>query len=247
MTFQDARLKLLACVRNQMCNGEITERGFARMIGISQPHAHNVLKGVRTLSPEIGDLILKSLQLSLADLVSLDEIEMQLNRRRAQESAGNVAFLNSPLGPGEAWPSAMNWRKSFPLPFRPPPIPSALAMAELTADPKMGATVGGCDVGLLEILAGQHGAGQQGAIRPEALYVIERAGEALLRYIRSGARCHYLVSDADFDDPAAWEPIEHGAVSLGNLIKARVLWLGRKRDREAVPQRGRFLYDPTSS
>ena len=61
MTFQDARLRLLAYVRNQVRNGELTERGFARLIGISQPHAHNVLKGVRTLSPEIFDLALKYL------------------------------------------------------------------------------------------------------------------------------------------------------------------------------------------
>ncbi len=61
MTFQDARLKLLGYVRNQVRNGELTERGFARLIGISQPHAHNVLKGVRTLSPEVFDLALKYL------------------------------------------------------------------------------------------------------------------------------------------------------------------------------------------
>ena len=61
MTFQDARLKLLAYVRNEVRNGELTERGFARRIGISQPHAHNVLKGVRTLSPEVFDLVLKYL------------------------------------------------------------------------------------------------------------------------------------------------------------------------------------------
>jgi hypothetical protein len=61
LTFQDARLRLLDYVRDQVRNGELTERGFARLIGISQPHAHNVLKGVRTLSPEIFDLILKYL------------------------------------------------------------------------------------------------------------------------------------------------------------------------------------------
>jgi hypothetical protein len=61
LTFQDARLKLLAYVRNEVRNGELTERGFARLIGISQPHAHNVLKGVRTLSPQVFDLILKYL------------------------------------------------------------------------------------------------------------------------------------------------------------------------------------------
>ena len=61
MTFQDARLRLLAYVRNEVRNGELTERSFARLVGISQPHAHNVLKGVRTLSPDVFDLILKYL------------------------------------------------------------------------------------------------------------------------------------------------------------------------------------------
>ena len=58
MTFREAQLKLLAYVVDRIHNGELTERGFARLIGISQPHAHNVLKGVRNLSPEIFDLIL---------------------------------------------------------------------------------------------------------------------------------------------------------------------------------------------
>ena len=61
MTFQDAQLRLLAYVRSQIRNGELTERGFARLIGISQPHVHNVLKGVRNLSPEFFDLALKYL------------------------------------------------------------------------------------------------------------------------------------------------------------------------------------------
>ena len=61
MTFREAQLKLLAYVVDRIHNGELTERGFARLIGISQPHAHNVLKGVRNLSPEIFDSILKYL------------------------------------------------------------------------------------------------------------------------------------------------------------------------------------------
>ncbi|HEY6392524.1 MAG TPA: XRE family transcriptional regulator, partial [Bryobacteraceae bacterium] len=61
MTLQDAQLKLLTHVRDRIHNGELTERGFARLIGISQPHAHNVLKGVRNLSPQIFDSILKTL------------------------------------------------------------------------------------------------------------------------------------------------------------------------------------------
>jgi hypothetical protein len=55
-------------------NGELTERGFARMIGISQPHVHYVLKGVRTLSIEIADSILNILHLSILDLASPEDL-----------------------------------------------------------------------------------------------------------------------------------------------------------------------------
>jgi hypothetical protein len=70
VTFEDAKLKLLAYVRDRIRNGELTERSFARQIGISQPHAHNALKGVRTLSPEVLDAILRYFHLSLLDLLS---------------------------------------------------------------------------------------------------------------------------------------------------------------------------------
>ena len=70
VTFEDARLKLLAYVRDRIRNGELTERSFAREIGISQPHAHNALKGIRALSPEVLDTILRHFHLSLLDLLS---------------------------------------------------------------------------------------------------------------------------------------------------------------------------------
>lgn len=42
-------------------NGDITERRLAKMIGLSQSQMHNVLKGSRTLKPEIADLLIAQL------------------------------------------------------------------------------------------------------------------------------------------------------------------------------------------
>jgi len=69
LTFKDAQFKLLAYIRNRIRNGELTERALARQIGISQPHVHNALKGIRTLSPQVLDSILRRFQLSLLDLI----------------------------------------------------------------------------------------------------------------------------------------------------------------------------------
>ncbi len=246
MTFQDARHKLLAYVRNEVRNGELTERGLARLIGISQPHAHNVLKGVRTLSPEVFDLVLKYLQkylhLSLLDLAPIEEIQAQFQRRRAPDRVAEVPFLATPIGPGRPWPAGLNWRRSFPLPFSSVTAPAELMMAKLAADPAMLTTLGSFDIALLDT-SGQ----SRSSVSPQGLYVVERNGEAVLRGIRSGARRYYLVTDADLDTPADWEPLALPAAQFGAAVKARVCWLGRERDRDELSQRGRFLYDPISS
>jgi transcriptional regulator with XRE-family HTH domain len=69
MYFETLQTRLLDYVRWKVRNGELTERRLAGLIGVSQPHMHNVLKGVRTLSPGIADRILKTLEMSVLDLV----------------------------------------------------------------------------------------------------------------------------------------------------------------------------------
>lgn len=81
MSFHRVSEILLEYVRDAVRNGEFTERGLARRLGISQPHAHNVLKGVRPLTPELFDTVLKSFEMDLLDLLPRGEIELHLARR----------------------------------------------------------------------------------------------------------------------------------------------------------------------
>lgn len=69
MDFETLKRRLLTRVRTRVQNGELTERGLARMIGISQPHMHHILKGVRSLSLENADRILRRLNLTVLDLI----------------------------------------------------------------------------------------------------------------------------------------------------------------------------------
>jgi hypothetical protein len=247
LTFQDAQLKLLAYVRSQIRNGELTERGFARSVGISQPHVHNVLKGVRNLSPEFFDLALKYFHLNMLDLVPLPELEAHLRNRRMPQRSTEVPFLDAAIGPGMPWPIGFNSRQKFPLPFSPAAVPSNLVMAALIADPAM-PSIAPYDVALLDTSPSQ--------LAPQSLFVIERnteAGrEALLRYIRPGAQRYYLATDVTLDAPADWEPLPLSTSDLAAAVKARVRWLGNnwtgnERDLDPQIQRGRFLYDPISS
>jgi len=242
LTYQDAQLKLLAYVRSQIRNGELTERGFARLIGISQPHVHNVLKGVRNLSPNIFDLSLKYFHLSLLDLIPSGELEAHLLSHRALARYAEVPFLYRPIGPGMPWSDRLNLRKSFPLPFTSTHAPANLVMANLTTDSAMRSTLGTSDVALLDISPSR-----LSTLSPQGLFVVDRGPDAVLRYIRPGTHLYYLASDATLGTPANWEPFPVSSSELLTAVKARVRWIGYELERDTASHRGRFLYDPISS
>ncbi len=73
MYFEDLHHRLREHLRSRLQSGEITERRLARLAGLSQPHVHNVLKGVRGLSNELADQILRQLRISLLDLLTPEE------------------------------------------------------------------------------------------------------------------------------------------------------------------------------
>jgi transcriptional regulator with XRE-family HTH domain len=242
LTFQDARLKLLAYVRDQVRNGEITERGLARLIGISQPHVHNVLKGTRSLSMEMGDLLLRFLRLSLLDFAEQGEFEAQIRRRQPPPRVSEVPFLRGVIGPGNRWPAEIDPRRNFLLQFPAGMGSAEIIAAEISPDPSMTATLDAYQVAILDISP----AGRS-SISPQGLYALERGGEAVLRYIRSGSRSHYLVSDADLNQPWNWERLSAELFQIREIVRGRVVWLGNLTDEGQSAQRGRLLYEPTSS
>ena len=235
LTFQDAQIRLLAFVEERIHNGELTERAFARMIGISQPHVHHVLKRVRKLSPRISDLILTFFNISITDLTPEAELENNLLKRKRLEPASQLAFLDAPVGPGLPWPESIDWSERFPIPFRSMTLPPGLVVAQLAKDPTMYRTLEDRDVAILDLSARQ-----RTEISPEGLYAVTRDGQTVLRHVRPGASCCYLLNDLVFDVPEHWERVPIGPEGLLALIEARVLWLGRKQHRETDSQPGIF-------
>jgi hypothetical protein len=145
-------------------------------------------------------------------------------------------FLDSPIGPGLPWPRGINWRRSYPLPF-PALTAQALVMAELATDPYMYETLAGSDIALLDTSERA-----RSDTSPLGLYVVNRAGEAVLRHIRPAGQGFYLLTDATLETPGMWEKLGMPASELTAIVKARVAWIGRERDRHLpMHQRGRFL------
>ena len=84
VTFTVLRTRLIEQVKYRIDNGEFTERGLARILGISQSQTHNVLKGARTLQMQLADRILAKLGLSTMDLFSGKELDAGLRAKMAE-------------------------------------------------------------------------------------------------------------------------------------------------------------------
>lgn len=83
VTFHLLRSRLVAAVNARIQNGEYSERGLAKILGVSQPQLHNVLKGARTLQWELADRLLKDLSIILADLFTDEEFAAGKRHRSA--------------------------------------------------------------------------------------------------------------------------------------------------------------------
>lgn len=81
MDFQELRARLVGHLRERVSSGELTERGLARISGVSQPHMHNVLKGKRFLSVEMSDEVLRQLRIDILDLVKPEDLIKWRGRR----------------------------------------------------------------------------------------------------------------------------------------------------------------------
>ena len=118
MFFQTLQSRLVAAVRMKVRTGELTERRLARLTGISQPHIHNVLKGARELSPEIADLILRELKISLLDLVEYEELSARVSSSRVPRRYREVPLLDGKIGPSLQFPGGVSPVEFYPFPTR---------------------------------------------------------------------------------------------------------------------------------
>jgi hypothetical protein len=226
--FADLRSALMDTVRSRVRNGQVTERGLAKALGISQPHMHNVLKGTRSLSPELCDRVLAQMRLSTLDLVATPALQRHLSSE--QTDPGQTSFLpvlQGRLGPSHPWPQEVETHERFPV--------TAVAITRmwhpvvvrLSADPHMHPLFGEGDTALLD---------QSQAARmhfdPEALYVIKWGGAGLVRRIRRSGQGIYMVAHDAADRPTEWvrlpcdeQPVSFFVRARATLITREVEWL----------------------
>lgn len=235
MYFELLQERLVQALRLRLRNGELTERSLARLTGISQPHVHNVLKGARILSPEIADIILKSLGLSIFDLIETDEFEAAMSARNASRSFARVPLLAGLVGPGHPWPSSVAIGENVWVCGPEARRAAHFCAVRLAPDTRVSVAAGGGRVALLDVSEAARSAPD-----PNAYYALACSSESLIRRIRPSNNAIFLVADQDKNSQDNWVRLSYsGAPS--DVVRGKVLMVVPADADPSSPQPLRFL------
>lgn len=219
LTFEELRNKLLENLRARVRNGEVTERRLARLTGISQPHVHNLLKGVRTLSPDLGDQILKSLQMSLADFVEGPTLPGRESQPHVVDTGRYINMLDGFIGPSHPWPTQISSAERFLLEdARAMRLVNPVA-ARAAEDVRMGPLFSVNDIAVLD-----QSLEARCEVDPDALYLVKDGNSGLIRRARMTATALYVFPEDCRARASAWQRLPLSSVPIQQTIRARVLF-----------------------
>ena len=226
LTFQRLQNRLLDLLRARIANGECSERSLARLTGISQPHMHNVLKGVRTLSPEFADVVLAYLRLSPLDLLSRDELTKHLasTNPHRESRLHPVPVLSGLLGLNQPIPRKGPQREVRTVPLHLTEAATEPLVASLAADPDMEPLFADRDLVLLD-----QSETARTFFQREGYYIVRTDdGPCVRSLLREGDRL-YLITEKNRADQSTWPHIDLPGRDLLDIVLARVIWLNRRR------------------
>jgi len=225
-TFSGLQSRLLDILRDRIRNGELSERGLARLTGISQPHVHNVLKGIRTLSPELADVILASLRLSPLDLIPRGEIAEYLTKTptHPESRLRPVPVLSGLLGLHRPIPRKGPGREVQTVPFQLTESATEPLVAILAADPDMEPLFAGGDLALLD-----QSEIARALVQSEGYYVVRTGDGPCVRALHRIDDTLFLISEKNRGDAKAWPQLTLTGLDILDIVLARVIWLNHRR------------------
>lgn len=205
--------KLTDVARKRIHSGELTERGLARLCGISQPHMHNVLKGIRTLSTSSADRLLSVLNLSIVELIG-------------QESANSgpgihgIPLLRNRIGPGAR--ASLSQFDGY--------APFSISLTNALVDPVAGRIAP--DLGLPKCIAPNDLAllDQNPSFREnpsgDTCWVVSEGKDLRIRCLRLDGERLLFANESGAGDQ--WRPIPLHDSDILDVVKARVVWIRRE-------------------
>jgi transcriptional regulator with XRE-family HTH domain len=218
MTFVAMQERLLELVRMRIRNGELSQRHLARITGVSQPHMHNVLKGIRFLSTELADEILHQMHLSVTDLTG--------TALAPEGPCRSVPLLPGWLGAGmREFPARRIGGIAF-LPAQAVDAAQDPLAAILGEDPLIAPYFRKGDLVLID-----QSPAARAHIQRHATYVAITAEGPRLRFLRAGASRLYLFPAARIHTPSSWESVACSPPAAPEIVRGRVIWSGGQASR----------------
>jgi hypothetical protein len=202
MTFEILLFRLKELLREKVRTGQLTERGMARATGVSQPHLHNILKGIRALPTELADQLLG---------VSGSELSFLTQ-------GGDPEPKNSQTH--DRWDHSIEIERIAAQIISPP---GALLSCRLPQDLAMEPCFKGGDI----VYYGP-AASERNGICATSPYLVSYGGHLLARYLRLGGKRLYLVSEASLKDPIGWDYVSLADRHILEIVRGRIVWICRK-------------------
>jgi hypothetical protein len=186
--FRLLEVRLLSHLRARVRNGETSERGLARLTGVSQPHIHNVLKGTRLLSTGMADQILRRLRINLMDLATAEDGAAPGAAPADGCEYRTVGLLDGWIGREHPYPQAVGWER-YPFPAAAVDRLEAPVAARLAPDPLRPAMFSGCGVVLLDRC-------EAARLNPDeaGYFAVDLSGGGTIGLVRRARRRLYLWS-----------------------------------------------------
>lgn len=220
--FERLLQRLVRRLRSAVTNGEFTERGLARLTGISQPHLHHILSGKRSMTSHVADAILASVGWGIGDLLAEEEIDgIALERRSHRGARKRIPVLAGRIGLSVPFPETsevQEWllvstqycdgiRRAFLAGLEPDP---AVPFARLAG----GFALIAEDEELRLRLA------------PEDWFVLRWGGAGMVRRVRAEAGSLILLGQECLHGGGGVANIPVAGHTLLSVVRGRLLWAG---------------------
>jgi transcriptional regulator with XRE-family HTH domain len=212
--------RVIEMARQAVQAGEISERALARRAGLSQPHLHNALKGVRALSPAAADQLMRALDVAVPQLLWLGT-DLAASEIRA------VPLLQDRIGPGSE-ASLSVFRGYLPLPA---PLVAPLedpVAAYLAADLALPSEFRFGDLALHD-----RNAARRILPEPGSCWVVADNAGLRVRYVRRSGGTLELGTAPNAAGVRVWRTVSLHGRDILEIVRARIVWIGR--EMEAPP------------
>lgn len=217
VNFRALQQRLIEVARERIRSGLFTERRLATISEISQPHLHNALKNIRTLSPEMADRLLEALGLEVPELLW----EKEGDRFRGFRP---VPVLTDRLGPASDL-NFSNYGGYLPFPAKVVAQLVEPVVVRLGADLATPNPFAPNDMLLLD---------QNPELRREpggrSAWVVNECGSLRIRYVRMGGARLYVADRQTLAEAAEWAPMALSGRNILDCVRARIVWVSREME-----------------